>query len=51
MSKENHAIPNYSTLCRYEKSLLLALNQTLEKGENMHFAIDSTGLKVYGEGE
>ena len=51
MDKGSYAIPDYSTLCRRQNSLPVALTQRWEKGENIHIAIDSTGLKVYGEGE
>mgnify|MGYP000013968051 CR=1 FL=1 len=51
MGKGNYAIPDYSTLCRRQDSLPVNLTKRWEKGENIHIAIDSTGLKVYGEGE
>lgn len=42
---------DYSTLCRRQKTLepLLWLNR--KPGESLHVVLDSTGLKVFGEGE
>lgn len=51
MGKGNYAIPEYSTLCLRQNSLPVGLTKRWERGENVHIAIDSTGLKVYGEGE
>jgi hypothetical protein len=51
MGKSHYAIPDYSTLCRRQNSLPVALTKRWERSENIHIAIDSTGLKVYGEGE
>jgi IS5 family transposase len=42
-------VPDYSTLCRRAKSLLITLPK--EADGPLHLVIDSTGLKVYGEGE
>jgi len=42
-------IPDYSTLNRRAKTLKVKL-ETSKKGP-MHIVLDSTGLKVYGEGE
>jgi hypothetical protein len=47
MGKGYYAIRDYSTLCRRQHSL----NKALGKRRKIHIAIDSTGLKVYGEGE
>jgi hypothetical protein len=44
-------IPDYSTLCRRQKSLPIEIGERLKRGENLVVGIDSTGLKVYGEGE
>lgn len=41
--------PHYSTLSRRARSLQLSL--TTDKKKIKHLVIDSTGLKVYGEGE
>jgi IS5 family transposase len=44
------AIPDYSTLCRRRKQLKIAM-PALSKSEPTHLVVDSTGLKVFGEGE
>ena len=43
-------VPNYSTLCRRGKSVIVPLGKTSSK-EPVHLVIDSTGCKVFGEGE
>ncbi len=43
-------IPNYSTLSRRADTLEVALPRRA-KDEPLHVVIDSTGLKIYGEGE
>jgi IS5 family transposase len=43
-------IPSYSTLSRRADGLAVALPRRT-KGEALHVVIDSTGLKIYGEGE
>ena len=42
--------PDYSTLCRRALSLEVQLSAAARKGPR-HLVVDSTGLKVYGEGE
>jgi hypothetical protein len=42
-------VPCYTTLCR-RRSLEVALPR-LRKSELLHLVVDSTGIKVYGEGE
>jgi hypothetical protein len=44
-------VPDYSTLCRRQGGLPIEISERLAKGENLHIGIDSTGVKVYGEGE
>jgi hypothetical protein len=44
-------IPDYSILCRRQQTLPIEISQRLSQGENLVIGIDSTGLKVYGEGE
>lgn len=44
-------IPHYSTLSRRLANLPFDLGNMLALDEPIHLAIDSTGLKVYGEGE
>ncbi len=43
-------VPNYSTLSRRRQNLTAALPQR-RRDEPLHVVIDSTGLKVFGEGE
>jgi hypothetical protein len=43
-------VPNYTTLSRRAQTLEVALPR-LCKAEPLHVVIDSTGLKIYGEGE
>lgn len=43
-------VPNYTTLSRRAQTLKVAL-PVLHTGEPLHLVVDSTGLKVYGEGE
>jgi IS5 family transposase len=44
------AVPDYTTLCRRRRSLEVVLPR-LRKSEPLHMVVDSTGIKVYGEGE
>ncbi|MEP7188939.1 MAG: IS5 family transposase [Roseiflexaceae bacterium] len=46
----NLPIPSYSTLSRRAEGLAVALPRR-SKNEPLHVVIDSTGLKIYGEGE
>lgn len=43
-------VPDYSTLCRRGKDLTVPLGKSAGKGP-VHLVIDSTGCKVFGEGE
>ena len=43
-------VPDYSTLCRRRQALEVALPR-LRTGESVHLLVDSTGVKVFGEGE
>ncbi|MBY0242891.1 MAG: transposase [Burkholderiaceae bacterium] len=43
-------VPNYTTLCRRARDLDVML-PPLRSGEALHLLADSTGLKVFGEGE
>lgn len=43
-------VPSYSQICRRAKSLYKKVKR-LCKGSPRHIILDSTGLKVYGEGE
>jgi len=44
-------VPDFSTLCRRMNKLTVSLNQSLAGKSLMHVVVDSTGLKVFGEGE
>ncbi|MCW8164486.1 IS5 family transposase [Verminephrobacter aporrectodeae subsp. tuberculatae] len=46
----NLPVPGYTTLSRRAQSLQVVL-PALRPGEPLHLAFDSTGLKLYGEGE
>ena len=43
-------VPCYTTLCRRRQSLAVALPRRGKSGP-LHLVVDSTGVKVYGEGE
>jgi len=43
-------VPDYTTLCRRGKRLEIALPRR-KRGDHLYLAVDSSGLKVYGEGE
>ena len=47
----NIKIPDYTTLCRRLKKLSLKIHSKVHSKKEIHIVIDSTGLKVYGEGE
>jgi len=46
-------VPDYTILCRRSKDLEISsiLAKKINSGEHLHIVMDSTGLKVYGEGE
>jgi len=46
-------VPDYTVICRRSKVLKISsvLTKSIDKGEHLHIVMDSTGLKVYGEGE
>ena len=44
------AVPDYTTLCRRRRALAVELPRR-RKDEPLHVVVDSTGVKVYGEGE
>jgi hypothetical protein len=50
LMKLNLVIPCYTQICRRAKSLYKKINR-LSNGSPRHIIFDSTGLKVYGEGE
>jgi len=43
--------PHYSVFCRRAKGLRIPLRKLLKPGEKLNIIFDSTGLKVFGEGE
>ena len=43
--------PHYSVFCRRAKDLQIPLRKFLKPGEKLNVIFDSTGVKVYGEGE
>ena len=43
-------VPCYTTLCRRRQSLRVVLPRR-KKSEPLHLVVDSTGVKIYGEGE
>jgi Transposase DDE domain len=43
-------IPDYTVICRRQGALKVKMGR-IAKGQRVHIALDSTGLKVYGEGE
>jgi hypothetical protein len=47
----NLEAPDYSLLCKRQKGLRQDLPKRMGSGEKLHLALDTTGLKVYGEGE
>lgn len=50
LMKLDLAVPNYSTVCRRRKSLEVVLPRR-RPCEPLHVVVDSTGVKVFGEGE
>ena len=44
-------IPDYTTICRRLKLLSLKIQKKVASNKHIHVVIDSTGLKVYGDGE
>jgi IS5 family transposase len=44
------SVPDYTTLCRRRRSLEVELPRRA-KQQPLHMVVDSTGIKVYGEGE
>jgi hypothetical protein len=43
-------VPDYTTLCRRQSKLALEIPSIIPN-ESRHVVIDSTGLKIFGEGE
>jgi Transposase DDE domain len=49
--KINIAIPDHTTLSRRGGGGLTILLKRIDRTEPLHLLVDSTGLKIYGEGE
>lgn len=47
----NIGIPDYTTICRRQRTLKKTLYKTTRPKGPLHMILDSTGLKVFGEGE
>lgn len=50
LMKQSLEVPNYTTLCRRQEGLSLTSYQRSPE-EPLHLVIDSSGFKIYGEGE
>lgn len=50
MAKLDWPVPDYTTLCRRQKSLSVDLRGRSSSG-GLHLLVDSTGIKMMGEGE
>jgi hypothetical protein len=50
MGQGHLQVTDYTT-CRRKKCLPVEVSNRLKTGQKVHVAIDSTGLKLYGEGE
>lgn len=48
---KDYAVPDYTTLCRRQSCLRVEVSKALAGNSKIDIALDSTGLKVYGEGE
>ncbi|MBF9252252.1 IS5 family transposase [Pontibacter sp. 172403-2] len=51
LGRGEYAVPDYTTLCRRQLCLPVEVSKALTGNNKLDIAIDSTGLKVYGEGE
>lgn len=47
----DYDVPDYTTLARRQKTVHVELPREAWQGKGLHLVIDSTGLKVFGEGE
>jgi IS5 family transposase len=50
MQLEHLPVPDYTTLCRRQQTLEVAVSRGAA-GEAIHVVVDSTGCKIFGEGE
>jgi len=44
-------VPDYTSLCKRQKTLKITLTKQKQRNKKLHIVVDSTGLKVFGEGE
>jgi hypothetical protein len=44
-------VPHYTLLCKRQKALQIELPKIMRGRESLHILVDSTGMKIYGEGE
>jgi Transposase DDE domain len=44
-------VPSYSQVCRRQQRLEVVIPRSASREEGFHVVVDSTGLKVFGEGE
>lgn len=51
LGRGDYAVPDYSTLSRRQGCLPVEVSRALSGQRKVNLALDSTGLKVYGEGE
>ncbi|MCZ4354622.1 IS5 family transposase [Roseovarius aestuarii] len=47
----NIAVPGFSTLSRWGRGLVLQAEHRTDNQAGIHLVVDSTGLKIFGEGE
>jgi hypothetical protein len=45
------AVPDFSTLSRRGNGVILQTSPRADKQDAIHLVVDSTGLKIFGEGE
>jgi hypothetical protein len=45
------AVPDYTTFCVRAEEIEIKIRAAVASGEPLHLLVDSTGLKIYGEGE
>jgi hypothetical protein len=48
---QNRPVPDYTTFCVRAEAIDISIKTALQSGEPLHLLVDSTGLKIYGEGE
>jgi hypothetical protein len=47
----DRSVPDYTTFCVRAPELEIAIRAAVASGEPLHLLVDSTGVKIYGEGE